>query len=173
MELYNVTVRHGGRLEMAITKNSVTVPEIAVLRHLHGPDAVGEIHPCGSTKRQRTVELDRLRHLYRPRLQDGQHPVDELWPGTQQQNLPERLPDIGIAADSPFMGARPKSAPAEDAVNYYRMDDIDETPYSDDEEAALDDQADAEKAKAEAAAKAATAAKAPAKPATPSPQPTA
>ncbi|WPZ36707.1 hypothetical protein T8K17_11230 [Thalassobaculum sp. OXR-137] len=175
MELYNATVLHGGRLEMAIPKNNLTVPEIAILRHLHGSDAVKEIHPCGSTKRQHTMELDRLRHLYQKRLADGPHPIEELWPGTQQQNLPTTLSDIGIGRDSPYLGSRPKSAPPEDAINYYRMDDVDDTPYSDDEEADLDAAAAEEVAKSEATAKAAAAKPAaPAKPAAAaSPQPAA
>lgn len=160
MEVCDVTVKHGGRLEMSVRKKGVTVPEIAVLRQIHGSDAVNEITPRGMSRRPHATELDRLRHLYEPRLQDGAHPVDELWPGTQQQKLPVHLSDIGIGPDSPFLGNPPKSAPAEDAINYHRMDDDLDAAYSDDEEEALDAAAAAEAKKSADAAAAAEAAKA-------------
>lgn len=64
MKLYSIKVRLGGNVMNEIRKDEVTAAEIAILRILHGNDAVLEIAAIGDAARDDEEELDRLRAIY-------------------------------------------------------------------------------------------------------------
>jgi hypothetical protein len=64
VKLYSTKVRLGGSVMHEIRKDDVTPAEIAILRILHGNDAVLEITATGDTDRDDEEELDRLRAAY-------------------------------------------------------------------------------------------------------------
>lgn len=47
MKLYTCKVRHGGSLHNEVLKNNVTAPEIRLLQHIHGHDAILDIYEMG------------------------------------------------------------------------------------------------------------------------------
>lgn len=89
MELCNATVRLNGSVGHTVEKIGLTPPEIAVLRAIHGEDAVVNIQPTRMDKRSHKVERDRLEKLYDPKL------IASLFPGAMAQ-LPVALKDIGL-----------------------------------------------------------------------------
>lgn len=72
MKLYSTKVRLGGSVMHEIRKDEVTAAEIAILRILHGNDAVLEIVQIGDAVRDDEEELDRLRAAY----DEGLHAIE-------------------------------------------------------------------------------------------------
>lgn len=65
-ELYSAKIRLAGKLENEVWKHELTAPEIHVLRHIHGNDAVLEIKSTGKkVKRDEDQERARLAQFYR------------------------------------------------------------------------------------------------------------
>lgn len=108
MDVFRCQVRLRGKVQNVVPKSEVTIPEIYVLRHLHGQDAVVDIKPLkrdaveritddeGKTKtRPRTEkeERERLAHLY-PRVK-----LNDLF-GVGQR-LPMALEDTDTVAAEP------------------------------------------------------------------------
>lgn len=60
MRLFSCKVRLGGSLYNEVVKSEVTIPEIIVLRAIHGADAVADIKETGEAKRTDSDERDRL-----------------------------------------------------------------------------------------------------------------
>ena len=89
MELCKATVRLGGSVGHTVEKVELTPPEIAVLRHIHGQDAVINILPVRVDKRGHATERARLEGIY------GEKVVAELFPGAMAK-LPSLLKDIGL-----------------------------------------------------------------------------
>lgn len=82
MQIANVTVAIGGDAGNTVPKYGVTAAEIAVLRLIHGEDALTEIDPAGEIVRTNRAELDRLRTIYGGAQDgDGNRLVDQLFPG--------------------------------------------------------------------------------------------
>lgn len=143
MEVCDVTLRHNGNMLTTVRKLGVTVPEIAVLQYVHGPDAVHGIQVRRTIRRQATTEIERLMALYDADAEHG-HPVDVLWPGHgAQKALPKTLADIGITKDSPFFGFDERAVPDENPANYHTMsqDGDDEGEEDDAPEGAPDEPA--------------------------------
>lgn len=82
MQTADVMVAVGGGRDNTVPKYGVTAAEIAVLRALHGPDAVFDIEPTEEVERTNREELGRLRQEYGGAKDgDGQRVVDLLYPG--------------------------------------------------------------------------------------------
>lgn len=64
MKLYSCKVRIGGSLYNEVRKSDVTAPEIVILKHMHGDDAVVEIEETGKNKLSQGEERERLIGLY-------------------------------------------------------------------------------------------------------------
>lgn len=123
MQYVDANVHLSGDRNHVVQKRDITVVEVAILRALHGEDAVKDIQPRRQG-RPRTVELlGYLRHKYRRQMQaqspDGsRNIVDVMYPGANP-NIPTSLADIGIeyaaggkAKEKP--GRAKKSAKQED-----------------------------------------------------------
>jgi predicted nucleotidyltransferase len=64
MQLLNCTVAIGGEAGMTVFKERVTVPELMVLRAVHGDDAVRNIEVTGTTTFTSADERERLGLVY-------------------------------------------------------------------------------------------------------------
>lgn len=89
MQTYNCLVNVGGSIRTEVPKTNVTAAEIAVIRSLHGDDAVTAIVEVGANdKRSHVGERERLIHAY------GFKPVEKLF-GTQiNVKLPVTVKDL-------------------------------------------------------------------------------
>lgn len=65
MQLCNCTVAIGGDPGMTVLKERVTVPELMVLRNVHGDDAVRNVEVIGETQFTAMEERERLNLIYR------------------------------------------------------------------------------------------------------------
>lgn len=92
---YQATVRLGGKQNHAVTGKIVTIPEIAILRHLHGGDAVDITGKGEEIARSDAEERDRLRKRYDNPTPDATPLVDQLFGGPLGR-LPTRLSQIGV-----------------------------------------------------------------------------
>lgn len=84
MQTANLLLALGGDTGNTIQKYGVTPAETAVLRVIHGDDAVFDIEPTGTVDRTHRAELERLRFEYGIRQPDGSRrapAVDQLFPG--------------------------------------------------------------------------------------------
>lgn len=136
MQVANIMLALGGDPGQVIPKFSVTPSEVAVLRVIHGADAVSEIEVVGAVNRAHRVERDRLVEAYGRGI-NGEiraPAVDALFPGVAAR-LFETFDEIdgsdedGVEHEEVFTpapvvakpkkGGRPKkaAAPASDAAS--------------------------------------------------------
>lgn len=80
MQVATVKVKIAGDSGHMVEKYDVTPAEVAVLRYIHGEDAVVDIEPLGTIERTNREERARLAHIY-SKKENGQTPVDVLYPG--------------------------------------------------------------------------------------------
>ena len=64
MQICNCTVAIGGEAGMTVYKERVTVPELAILRVVHGEDAVRNIEVIGDEDVESSEERSRLTAIY-------------------------------------------------------------------------------------------------------------
>lgn len=82
MQIANALVSIAGDRGNTVPKYGLTAAEIAVLRLIHGEDAVTDVEPAGAITRSNKAELDRLRTVYGGATDnDGNRLVDQLFPG--------------------------------------------------------------------------------------------
>lgn len=101
MELANCSVALGGDKGNTVPKFGITAAEIAVLRFLHGEDAVTDIQPIGHIERLDRVERARLVEVYGVNHEGRMtaRAVDALFPGAAarvfhalaEQDIPEEF----------------------------------------------------------------------------------
>lgn len=117
MELASVLVSIDGDAGNQVTK-VVTAAEIAVLRELHGNDAVTEIQPLGEVDppRSHREERARLLQIYGKPDSNGRDssPVSTLYPGAAARVF-ERLDELDIPDDL-YKAERVRPARAERPV---------------------------------------------------------
>jgi len=65
IEYASIDIAIGGDARATIHKNPVSIPEIVLLRSLHGDDAVTNIRILGEWEHDDTAERDRLGRLYK------------------------------------------------------------------------------------------------------------
>lgn len=85
MQIATIMLNLGGDSRNQVPKHNVTPSEVAVLRLIHGDDAVNDIaiHP-DEVKRSSKVERERLHETYAKVMPDGNRrcqPLDQLFPG--------------------------------------------------------------------------------------------
>lgn len=140
MRQYSVSVRLGGSTQQVVTGKIVTIPEIAVLRALHGSDAIVDVCPAPKEIREiaRTdaEERDRLKRRYDHPTPDAEPLVDKLFGGPLGR-LPTKLAEIGIdpRAEADALRARAEAMSASATV----LDEEGEAPADEDSDVDVDD----------------------------------
>lgn len=87
-----------GDITFTVVKPDVTVAEIALLRAIHGADAVRNIEPTFMDKRPHAEERDRLAREYgNAKDHDDKPYLPQLFPGLSP--LPVTFRDIGLDID--------------------------------------------------------------------------
>lgn len=126
MQTLNATVAIAGDTGTTVQKYGITVAELAVLRLLHGDDAVFDIEPVSEVARKHRDEIERLSEIYGTRQPDGRKTapaVHALFPGAaarvfetlDELDLPEELfkPETRKRASTPKSAAQPVVVPAD------------------------------------------------------------
>lgn len=88
MEYANIEIRLAGSLENTVLKEA-SAPEIAVLKAIHGSDAVVNIKKSRTASVDQAVERDRLGKFY------GDAVIAKFFPGVTSK-LPTTLAEIGV-----------------------------------------------------------------------------
>ncbi|UXS23085.1 Rho termination factor N-terminal domain-containing protein [Agrobacterium tumefaciens] len=127
MEKGNALVALGGDSGNTVPKYDVTPAEIAVLRVIHGDDAVYDIEKTGTVNRTNRAELSRLTEVYGQRQPNGNSAapaVSALFPGAaarvfesfDELELDESL-FKPVRRDAPKAEAKPTQEPAQDGLD--------------------------------------------------------
>lgn len=79
--VYRANVAIGGDTGSTVVKNGISVPELAVLRHLHGTGAIDRIVLTGKENMTTDSERERLAHIYKEKFTEvfgayGELPFD-------------------------------------------------------------------------------------------------
>jgi len=79
--VYRANVAIGGDTGHTVVKNGISVPEFAVLRHLHGTGAIDRIVLTGKDNMTTDSERERLAHIYKEKFTEvfgayGELPFD-------------------------------------------------------------------------------------------------
>lgn len=88
MEHANVEIRLAGSLENTVRKE-VSAPEIAIIKALHGHDAVVNIKKSRTASVEQVVERARLEKKY------GEEAIARFFPGVTAK-LPTTLAEVGV-----------------------------------------------------------------------------
>lgn len=110
---YNCVVNVGGAVHTRVPKENVSAPEIIILRHLHGNDAVLKIKPAGTSNAPQRELRAELEYRY------GAKRVAALF-GIAGATLPTELDDVSRIAhldDDDDEGVKPGTAPAMSAAD--------------------------------------------------------
>lgn len=111
MQIANIQLALGGDKGNTIHKFHVTASEIAVLREIHGDEAVFDIEPQGEKKITHRGERERLLAIYGAAKKDDRPIVENLFPGAAAR-LFESLAELEI--DESFFKATQRMS-ADDA----------------------------------------------------------
>jgi hypothetical protein len=119
MHFCSATVRLMGDLRNTVARtpfNPISLPEVEVLRFLHGDDSVIDVKPFASVEQTAKAEKERLQRVY------GTDVLEEVFPGRNPQMELEatgaRLAEAPVgwknplAADDPYEMKPPAPAPA-------------------------------------------------------------
>lgn len=117
MHICNCQVAIKGDALNKAAKMGVTVPEIALLRVIHGFDAVTDIKITGNEKRQQLEELGRLKMRY-PKYQEKAQELWRDWGG----RLPTHITDLGL---------RPEFFEVERPADFTLADEFESPPDGD------------------------------------------
>lgn len=98
MQHASCLVALGGDITFTVLKPDVTVPEIALLKAIHGADAVRDIKPTFMDKRPHAEERERLTLEYGHARDHKDEPIiSKIFPGLGA--LPVTFRDIGLDLD--------------------------------------------------------------------------
>lgn len=98
MQHASCLVALSGDITYTVVKPDVTVPEIALLKAIHGADAVRDIKPTFMDKRPHSVERERLTYEYGAARDHKDEPlISKIFPGLAP--LPVTFRDIGLDLD--------------------------------------------------------------------------
>jgi hypothetical protein len=115
MQIANVLLSLGGDHGNQIMKHAVTAAEIAVLRAIHGDDAVQEVEPTGDVTRTHRAERERLLNIYGQAKTDDQKPiVESMFPGIAARVF-EKLHELDLP-DSFFKATGRLKAPVAEPI---------------------------------------------------------
>ena len=104
MNLYNCVVRVSGSLHNEVPRFGVTAPEVLMLQHLHGEDAVRNITHVGVSDEFDAAIRDRMIAFYGTGTIDsprsGEALVRQVF-GPKMQRLPDTLDGVKHLDDKP------------------------------------------------------------------------
>lgn len=113
MQTANVMLAIGGDAKNTVPKYGVTAAEVAVLRYIHGDDAVFDIEVTGSVDRTHRQEIGRLTEVYG--RQEGERRVSpavaDLYPGAAARVF-ETFDELEIPDELYAAAGRKVAAPA-------------------------------------------------------------
>lgn len=96
MQVFNAIVRLQDNLNNEVSKRGLTVPEILVLRRIHGEGAVVQLKHVGGTVVDGAAERLRLEEIYGDGLaslsEDRKTSIEKMF-GSEYSTLPEELKD--------------------------------------------------------------------------------
>ena len=104
MQTANIMLAIGGDRGNTVPKYAISVAEIALLRAIHGEDAVFDVEPLETPAMDEGVvasnraELNRLRRVYDAKDADGNRVVDQVYPGAAARVF-ETLDEIDLPDD--------------------------------------------------------------------------
>lgn len=109
MQTANIQLSIGGDHGNTVSKFGVTAAEIAVLRAIHGEDAVKEVEPAADVRRNHRDERSRLLDRY-GKMRDGkdESPVSQLFPGVASRVF-ETLDELDLPEE--FFKAERRARP--------------------------------------------------------------
>lgn len=118
MQTATILLALGGHKGNTLPKHDVTPAEVAVLRLIHGSDAVTDIAPTGTVKRTHREERQRLVETYGRRVDGNRHAapaIDALFPGVASRvfenfdelDLPEEFFKAASRVTADGTGTRP------------------------------------------------------------------
>ncbi|CDZ55099.1 hypothetical protein [Neorhizobium galegae] len=117
MQIANIMLALGGDSGNTVPKYGVTAAEVAVLRLIHGDEAVTSIEPTGEDKRGHRQEIGRLTELYgrlQPNGRRSAPAVDALFPGAAARVF-ETFEELDLPEEFYKTETRVKAAPREKA----------------------------------------------------------
>lgn len=106
MKTYFCHVRLGGSASHMVPKHEATAAEIALLREIHGADAVVDIQPEKDIVRTDAAERERLAFAY-PQLQADNGAISMRLFGHFSMPLPKEVPGF----EEPTVAEAPKDEP--------------------------------------------------------------
>jgi len=87
--VYRANVAIGGDTGHTVVKNGITVPELAVLRHLHGTGAIDRIVLTGKDNMSTDSERERLGKLYKEKFTEVYGAFGDLPFDVKSLKIPE------------------------------------------------------------------------------------
>lgn len=112
MQTLNCLLALGGDIGNTVPKYAITPAEVAVLREIHGADAVSEIQVVGSIERSHRDERVRLDEIYAKVMPNGSRfspEVQRLFPGAAARVF-ATIDELGLPDD--LFKAERRRAPA-------------------------------------------------------------
>jgi hypothetical protein len=139
MDIVNCEIALGGDKRNTVPKKNVTAAEVAVLRRVHGEDAVFNIEPVGQMNMSNRGELIRLRETYRGMDEDNTPLIESVYPGAaarvfetlEELDLPEDLFKPLARATAPVAPAKKGKGKKAAPVAEDDGDDLPELPADD------------------------------------------
>jgi hypothetical protein len=97
MQIANCEVRLMGDLTNSIPKNGVTPAEAAILKAIHGEDAVIRVEITGNDRRPHQDEYNRLADIYgNASNTEGEKIFYKMFPKTFDPRLPSEFKQVGV-----------------------------------------------------------------------------
>lgn len=93
MKYYSAYIRPAGDLHTEVHKDNLSAPEVMLLRHLHGVDAVLKVQYIGDKNTKHKAERERLAMAYGGNEERGKALLREIF-GSDMSPLPLELEDV-------------------------------------------------------------------------------
>ncbi len=111
MQYYAGKVRLGGSPLNEVPKDALSAPEVIILQHIHGSDAIVDLRPVKSGRVESLAALrDELDMKYRPALASRNLSITHLF-GPDHQPLPTHVPGVSFEADNEKTARRVRTQP--------------------------------------------------------------
>lgn len=122
MNLYTCKVRLNGSVTNEVPKIGVTAPELVLLQHIHGADAVSNVEHHSQVQRDEEEERERLVSTYGTSAKGIQRVENVL--GMSHQPLPTKVPGINLPEAKKPRGRPAKSTPMPETESAETQEDV-------------------------------------------------